>query len=122
MINSGLIRELRQQQSWSQNQLATVSGLSLRTVQRVEKTGVCSLETSRALASVFEVDVALLHTDTIPERGDLGLRRVRFWGVFGNPVGLICAYLAITYSVITESLKGMEADYGMEVSVRYCRY
>ncbi len=109
MINSTLIRELRKQRSWSQDQLATVAGLSLRTVQRIEKDGACSLETSQALASVFELDVASLHIDTTSERGDRHVRRGRFWGMIGNTVGLICAYSAITYSVVTGSIKGLEA-------------
>lgn len=54
-LDSTKIQKLRAVNCWSQEQLASVSGLSVRTIQRVEKTGVASLETTKALASVFEV-------------------------------------------------------------------
>lgn len=46
-----LFREMRQ---WSQEQLAAISGLSVRTVQRVERGLSSSLDTRRALARAFE--------------------------------------------------------------------
>lgn len=55
-----LIQKLRLQRGWSQEQLATVSGLSVRTIQRIEHGQSASLETLSALASVFEVDVSQL--------------------------------------------------------------
>lgn len=56
-INIGLIKTQRSDRAWSQNQLAEVSGLSLRTIQRIEKTGVASLESVKSLASVFEIEI-----------------------------------------------------------------
>ena len=53
-----IVRKLRLQQGWSQDQLATLSGLSVRTIQRLERGGSASLESAKALASVFEVDVS----------------------------------------------------------------
>jgi transcriptional regulator with XRE-family HTH domain len=58
-----MIRKLRIQRAWSQEQLAEFSGLSIRTVQRVEQGQVASLETLKSLAAVFEVSV----TDLQPE-------------------------------------------------------
>jgi transcriptional regulator with XRE-family HTH domain len=52
------IRAERERRAWSQEHLATVSGLGLRTIQRIEKTGAASFESARALAAVFEVSVA----------------------------------------------------------------
>lgn len=52
------IRAERESRAWSQEHLATVSGLGLRTIQRIEKTGAASFESARALAAVFEVGVA----------------------------------------------------------------
>ena len=52
------IRAERERRAWSQEHLATVSGLGLRTIQRIEKTGAASFESALALASVFEVSVA----------------------------------------------------------------
>ena len=84
MIESVLVKELRRQWSWSQDQLAIAAGLSLRTVQRIEKEGICLLESSQALAVVFELKVASLQIDTVKELGDLGVRRGQRWGVFGK--------------------------------------
>lgn len=109
MINSVLVKELRRQRSWSQDQLAITSGLSLRTVQRIEKEGTCSLESSQALAAVLELNVASLQIDTVKELGDLSVRRGPRWGFFGNSVGFFCAYIGISYSVFSGSLGGIEA-------------
>src|SRR5690606_5676247 len=43
----------RETRTWSQEQLAEVSGLSARTVQRVEEGVASSLDTRRALAAAF---------------------------------------------------------------------
>lgn len=42
---------------WSQQQLADASGLSLRTVQRIESGNPPSLETLKSLASAFETSI-----------------------------------------------------------------
>jgi len=54
-LNKDKIQKLRAIKCWSQDELATASGLSVRTIQRVEKSGTASLETTKALASVFVV-------------------------------------------------------------------
>lgn len=54
-IDNIKIQELRSVNCWSQEELASASGLSVRTIQRVEKSGTASLETTKALASVFEL-------------------------------------------------------------------
>lgn len=56
-INIELIKSQRNKRAWSQTQLAEVSGLSLRTIQRVEKTGSASLESVKSIASAFELSV-----------------------------------------------------------------
>ena len=55
-----LIQKLRLQRGWSQEQLATISGLNTRTIQRIERGQAPSLETSKTLASIFEIDVSQL--------------------------------------------------------------
>lgn len=55
-----LIQKLRLQRGWSQEQLATISGLSTRTIQRIERGQTPSLETLKTLAAIFEVDVSQL--------------------------------------------------------------
>lgn len=58
MSDTNKFRSLRLTRAWSQEQLAELSGLSVRTVQRIEKGDQPSLETMSALAAVFEVSVA----------------------------------------------------------------
>lgn len=52
-----IIRKLRLQKGWSQEHLSEISGLSSRTIQRIERGHKASLESINALASVFEVDI-----------------------------------------------------------------
>ena len=59
-INAELIKQFRQQKCWSQQQLADMSGVSLRTLQRLEAKSVASQETIKSLAAVLEVDCQLL--------------------------------------------------------------
>ena len=53
-----IVRKLRLQRGWSQDQLAELADVSVRTIQRVERGQKPSLETSKALAAVFEVDLS----------------------------------------------------------------
>jgi transcriptional regulator with XRE-family HTH domain len=55
-----IVRKLRLQRGWTQEDLARFAGLSVRSVQRVERGQPGSLETMKALAAVFETDVASL--------------------------------------------------------------
>lgn len=64
-VDAKLIKAEREQRAWSQEHLAAVSGISLRTVQRVESTGSASYDTARAIAAVFERDVAELRAPEI---------------------------------------------------------
>ncbi|PYE30522.1 uncharacterized membrane protein YhaH (DUF805 family) [Idiomarina fontislapidosi] len=98
IINSEKVKQLRENKGWSQEQLSALSGLNLRTIQRVEKRGSASPETIKALASVFEINVeslkgemkkspqralaSVLHTlkefDNFKSRAD----RYEFWWFF----------------------------------------
>lgn len=51
-----LIQTLRVKRGWSQEQLAEFSGLSTRTVQRLEAGNKASVETLKAIAAVFEIN------------------------------------------------------------------
>ena len=55
-----LIQKLRLQRGWSQEQLAELSGLSTRTIQRLERGQPASVETQKALGAVFDVDFSTL--------------------------------------------------------------
>jgi transcriptional regulator with XRE-family HTH domain len=55
-----LVQKLRLQRGWSQEQLAELSGLSVRTIQRLERGQPASVETLKALGAAFEVDFSAL--------------------------------------------------------------
>ncbi len=54
-LNPQLIKQLRTDRGWTQQQLADICTISLRTVQRVELQGLGSLETCKALATAFSI-------------------------------------------------------------------
>lgn len=56
-MNRTRIIELRQQQGWTQERLATESGVGLRTVQRLEAGQDASLETLSLVADALQVSV-----------------------------------------------------------------
>ncbi len=56
-----IIQKLRLENGWSQQQIAEMSGLSTRTIQRVENGKTPSVETVKSLAAVFEVDFSTLN-------------------------------------------------------------
>ena len=58
-----LVQKLRLQHGWSQQQLAEASGLSGRTVQRIEAGFPASTESLKSLAAVFEVDFSTLNPE-----------------------------------------------------------
>jgi transcriptional regulator with XRE-family HTH domain len=55
-----LIQKLRLQRGWSQEQLAELSGLSVRTIQRLERGQTASVESLKALGAAFEIDFSHL--------------------------------------------------------------
>jgi len=114
MINSELVKKLRKQKSWSQDQLSAIAGISLRTVQRVEKEGACSLESRKALASAFEIDAADLELDCEAIEIAADHQRGRKYGYAGAIVGLIGAYTAISLDLANGgmSLGVAGASYG----------
>ena len=79
-IDSSYIKAQRARRAWSQEHLAEVSGLGLRTIQRIEKTGAASYESARSLAAVFEMDVAALRVAepvvVEPRRVSLSMRQL----------------------------------------------
>lgn len=78
-----IIRKLRLQKGWSQDQLARFSGLNIRTVQRIERGQQASMESLKSLAAVFEIDVSdltteqAMETSTISAEETQALARVR---------------------------------------------
>ena len=65
---AALIKLFREMRQWSQEQLAAISGLNVRTIQRVEQGEPASLDTRRAVARAFDFEDidALSKPYTIP--------------------------------------------------------
>ncbi len=83
-----ILRKLRLDKGWSQEQLAEMSGVSTRTIQRIERGKTASLETLKCLAAVLETDITNLRKDgpmTTPQTPPLteedraALEKVREW-------------------------------------------
>lgn len=66
-INAPLIIQLRLANCWSQDELAIAAGLNLRTVQRIEKEASASLQSKKALASTFDINIQDLDHEEIPQ-------------------------------------------------------
>ncbi len=59
-IETATIRRLRNGRTWTQEQLAHVAGLSLRTVQRIEARGQASQESLQAFAAALDCQSVIL--------------------------------------------------------------
>ena len=59
-VDPARIRAMRMDKAWSQEHLASLAGLSVRTIQRIETSGMISLESMMAIASAFDVEVQAL--------------------------------------------------------------
>jgi transcriptional regulator with XRE-family HTH domain len=74
------IKMLREVRKWSQEQLAEISGLNVRTIQRVEQGQAASLDTRRSLGVAFDFEDldALNKPFTIPTEEELKLQKEKF--------------------------------------------
>jgi transcriptional regulator with XRE-family HTH domain len=68
-ISPSIVRRQRADRGWSQEQLATASGLSLRTVQRIEAQGIASMSSVISLAATFGIPVVDLQERHSVSRG-----------------------------------------------------
>jgi transcriptional regulator with XRE-family HTH domain len=57
-IDGARVKLERQQRAWTQEHLAGATGVSLRTIQRIETTGTASYDSLHALAAVFSLSVS----------------------------------------------------------------
>ncbi len=70
-LNKETLKSQRDSRAWSQTQLAEVSGLSLRTIQRIEKTGIASQESAKSLAAVYECSITELVSQNLPIQNEV---------------------------------------------------
>jgi len=62
-----IVQKMRLEHGWSQQQLADLSGLNVRTIQRIENGQSASLESFKALGAAFNVDFSRLQEDAVRE-------------------------------------------------------
>ncbi|NGZ11640.1 MAG: XRE family transcriptional regulator [Nitrospira sp. LK70] len=61
------IRQHREERHWTQEELAIVAGIDVRTIQRAESGQKLALETLKALANAFEITIDQLSKDSQEE-------------------------------------------------------
>ncbi|MGB1261806.1 MAG: helix-turn-helix domain-containing protein [Cognaticolwellia sp.] len=59
------IKKLREEQKWSQDQLASMTGLNIRTIQRIENGKRASIDSIKALAAVFDVSASTIMQEVV---------------------------------------------------------
>jgi transcriptional regulator with XRE-family HTH domain len=75
-----ILKQLRIGRHLSQEQLAQMSGLNVRTIQRIESGHNASLESLKCLASALEVDIETLNQETFTmDRDTTGWQDLPFW-------------------------------------------
>ncbi|MFM0372750.1 MULTISPECIES: helix-turn-helix domain-containing protein [Paraburkholderia] len=75
-----VVKFFRESRQWSQEQLADLSGLSVRTIQRVERGDTSGFDTRRAIARAFgfeDID-ALNKPFSIPTAGEMQAAKEKF--------------------------------------------
>lgn len=84
-INKEILRRERELRAWTQSHLAEVADLSMRTVQRIERTGDASMESAGALAAALNIELAVLMEAPITsdKRTPASSRLYKLWGVIG---------------------------------------
>lgn len=100
-IDGEKVRALREQKAWSQEHLASVSGLSARTIQRVESEGGGLPETRLALAAALGVSAAEL-MGAAPDRVAPSPQPVAGakWGWLGWAAGVTCSLIGIFFGFL----------------------
>ncbi len=111
MVDKKRVRKLRNHRAWSQDHLASASGLSLRTIQRIENDGSCSLESKKALAGVFNIKPSDLDIQVDAIRNLAASNWGRMFGFVGVTAGLVCAYIGITLPLISGQVSSSDAGF-----------
>lgn len=70
-VNADAIRQMRQERGWTQQHLADVCGVNLRTIQRVERQGSAANETVHALCAGLGIERAQLSVIPVVDASQL---------------------------------------------------
>ncbi len=57
-LNVEKLKQQRERRAWTQSHLAEIADVSLRTIQRIEKSGFASPESTQAICAAFELSVS----------------------------------------------------------------
>lgn len=115
------IKEMRLERGWTQVQLAEFSGLSQRTIQRLEKGHPATAETLKCLAAVFEVKIAALGITEIVDETQLSedekmeLKHLRAIRRF--VVGLVAYLLIVPLICLAGYINGGSLRNGLGLAV-----
>ncbi|HCY97270.1 helix-turn-helix domain-containing protein [uncultured Polaribacter sp.] len=97
-INLRALKEMRLKRHWSQEQLAEMSGLSIRTIQRIENGENAGFESLKSLAAVFEI--VLVDSDKEEERTQIREEETYIQNIKGFYKLLAIAILSLIAPVI----------------------
>lgn len=75
--DSAKLKRWRLERGWSQEHLAELAGIGVRTVQRIETGEPASQDTVAALAAAFDVDILALTRDVGEEAERLAMKKAR---------------------------------------------
>lgn len=94
-FDSKILVQTRRDKHWTQEDLAAASGVSARTIQRIERSGGGSLETWKALAAAFDVNVRTLETRGGSKTNDVSKVRFGYMGMGMAFTGCVAGCLFI---------------------------
>jgi transcriptional regulator with XRE-family HTH domain len=95
LVDAEKVRTMRLEHGWTQDQFAEMCGLSVRTIQRIEKSGVAALDTSNALAAVLQVE-----RQAILAQGGVTHARIEFTGSHVALIATVCFLLGLGVGTI----------------------
>ena len=119
-VDAERIRVERRERAWSQEHLANVTNLGLRTIQRIESAGAASNESVSAIASAFGIPVSalILRETARPRGGWLSIVAAkRLWVL----VALIFLVQLMSPAVLSVPLIGLWAWAGVELVLLLAR-
>lgn len=109
-VNNELIRALRTKHTMSQEALTEAANLSPRTVQRIESSGLASLESTMAIAAVFEIEPDALEDTRLEEaRIAQNVRRGLYFGMAGLLIGALLAVVGVVLDFIAGGASAKQA-------------
>jgi transcriptional regulator with XRE-family HTH domain len=115
-IDAKLLKKQRTNRAWSQEHLAEVTGLGLRTIQRIETSGMASNESIAAIATVFDMTVAEFVRDAATEEPKLVNSRIQ-----KNRLWIALVVLAVAQAVsppqLTVALGGLGLWVALELGM-----